>query len=292
MQAKIADMYTHDERVPRLRLRGRGAPATAAQATRYDARRLHPATPPRSATWMALEAIQALGGNGYINDYPAGRLLRDAKLYEIGAGTSEIRRMLIGRELFARRRAMTAFRREVDPSAEDFHTQRARTCAALVDELQAARRRCVEGRRRGRARASTLERGKLLPRERVAHAARSRHAVPRVLAARRPRHVRRRRARRGHRSPASAASTAAKCVVVANDATVKGGTYYPDDGEEAPARAGDRARESPALRLSRRLRRRVPAAAGRGVSGPRAFRPHLLQPGAACRPRASRRSRW
>ena len=52
------------------------------------------------ATWMALEAIQCLGGNGYINDVPAGRLLRDAKLYEIGAGTSEIRRMLIGRELF------------------------------------------------------------------------------------------------------------------------------------------------------------------------------------------------
>ena len=52
------------------------------------------------ATQMALEAIQALGGNGYINDYPAGRLLRDAKLYEIGAGTSEIRRMLIGREMF------------------------------------------------------------------------------------------------------------------------------------------------------------------------------------------------
>ena len=52
------------------------------------------------ATRVALEAIQALGGNGYINDYPAGRLLRDAKLYEIGAGTQEIRRMLIGRELF------------------------------------------------------------------------------------------------------------------------------------------------------------------------------------------------
>ena len=52
------------------------------------------------ATKVALEAIQALGGNGYINDYPAGRLLRDAKLYEIGAGTQEIRRMLIGRELF------------------------------------------------------------------------------------------------------------------------------------------------------------------------------------------------
>jgi isovaleryl-CoA dehydrogenase len=52
------------------------------------------------ATRMALDAIQILGGNGYINDYPTGRLLRDAKLYEIGAGTSEIRRMLIGRELF------------------------------------------------------------------------------------------------------------------------------------------------------------------------------------------------
>ncbi|UCE31288.1 MAG: isovaleryl-CoA dehydrogenase, partial [Burkholderiales bacterium] len=52
------------------------------------------------ATWMAGEAIQCLGGNGYINEYPTGRLWRDAKLYEIGAGTSEIRRMLIGRELF------------------------------------------------------------------------------------------------------------------------------------------------------------------------------------------------
>jgi isovaleryl-CoA dehydrogenase len=52
-----------------------------------------------SATRVALEAIQALGGNGYINDYPTGRLLRDAKLYEIGAGTSEIRRWLIGREM-------------------------------------------------------------------------------------------------------------------------------------------------------------------------------------------------
>jgi isovaleryl-CoA dehydrogenase len=56
------------------------------------------------ATWMALETIQCLGGNGYTNDYPAGRLLRDAKLYEIGAGTSEIRRMLIGREIFEKTR--------------------------------------------------------------------------------------------------------------------------------------------------------------------------------------------
>ena len=58
-------------------------------------------TPLYDATLVALDAIQLLGGNGYINDYPTGRLLRDAKLYEIGAGTSEIRRMLIGRELFA-----------------------------------------------------------------------------------------------------------------------------------------------------------------------------------------------
>ena len=50
---------------------------------------------------MALDAIQLLGGNGYVNEYPTGRLLRDAKLYEIGAGTSEVRRMLIGREIFA-----------------------------------------------------------------------------------------------------------------------------------------------------------------------------------------------
>jgi isovaleryl-CoA dehydrogenase len=56
------------------------------------------------ATQMALEAIQCLGGNGYINDFPAGRLLRDAKLYEIGAGTNEIRRTLIGREIFEKTR--------------------------------------------------------------------------------------------------------------------------------------------------------------------------------------------
>ena len=71
--------------------RGETTRTDAAGAILYAAER---------ATWMALEAVQALGGNGYINEYPAGRLLRDAKLYEIGAGTSEIRRMLIGRELF------------------------------------------------------------------------------------------------------------------------------------------------------------------------------------------------
>ena len=73
-------------------LSGRAARKDAAGAILYASEK---------ATWMAGEAIQALGGNGYINDYATGRLWRDAKLYEIGAGTSEIRRMLIGRELYS-----------------------------------------------------------------------------------------------------------------------------------------------------------------------------------------------
>ncbi len=98
MQGKIADMYTtmnaaraYVYAVAKSCDRGRTTRKDAAGAILYAAEK---------ATWMALEAIQTLGGNGYINDYPTGRLLRDAKLYEIGAGTSEIRRMLIGRELF------------------------------------------------------------------------------------------------------------------------------------------------------------------------------------------------
>ncbi len=98
MQGKLADMYTtmnasraYVYAVARACDRGETTRKDAAGAILYASEK---------ATWMALEAIQALGGNGYINDYPAGRLLRDAKLYEIGAGTSEIRRMLIGRELF------------------------------------------------------------------------------------------------------------------------------------------------------------------------------------------------
>jgi isovaleryl-CoA dehydrogenase len=98
MQGKLADMYTtmnackaYVYAVARACDRGQTTRKDAAGAILYAAEK---------ATWMALEAIQALGGNGYINDYPTGRLLRDAKLYEIGAGTSEIRRMLIGRELF------------------------------------------------------------------------------------------------------------------------------------------------------------------------------------------------
>jgi isovaleryl-CoA dehydrogenase len=98
MQGKLADMYTtmnacraYVYAVARACDRGR--------TTRFDAAGCI-LVAAEKATWMAGEAIQALGGNGYINEYPAGRLWRDAKLYEIGAGTSEIRRMLIGRELF------------------------------------------------------------------------------------------------------------------------------------------------------------------------------------------------
>ncbi len=98
MQGKLADMYStwnasraYVYAVAQACDRGETARKDAAGCILYSAEK---------ATELALEAIQALGGNGYINEYPTGRLLRDAKLYEIGAGTSEIRRMLIGRELF------------------------------------------------------------------------------------------------------------------------------------------------------------------------------------------------
>src|SRR5690348_7190149 len=98
MQAKLADMYVtmnaakaYVYSVARACDAGKTTREDAAGAILYAAER---------ATAVALDAIQCLGGNGYINDYPTGRLLRDAKLYEIGAGTSEIRRMLIGREIF------------------------------------------------------------------------------------------------------------------------------------------------------------------------------------------------
>jgi isovaleryl-CoA dehydrogenase len=98
MQGKLADMYT-TLNASRAYVYAVGKACDRGETTRKDAAGaiLYAA---EKATWMALEAIQSLGGNGYINEYPTGRLLRDAKLYEIGAGTSEIRRMLIGRELF------------------------------------------------------------------------------------------------------------------------------------------------------------------------------------------------
>jgi isovaleryl-CoA dehydrogenase len=98
MQGKLADMYVafnasraYVYAVAKACDRGEATRKDAAGAILYSAEK---------ATWMAGQAIQALGGNGYINDFPTGRLWRDAKLFEIGAGTSEIRRMLIGRELF------------------------------------------------------------------------------------------------------------------------------------------------------------------------------------------------
>ena len=98
IQAKIADMYVALNAC-RSYVYHVGQAADRGQITRPDAAGAI-LLAAEKATWMALETIQILGGNGYINEYPAGRLLRDAKLYEIGAGTSEIRRMLIGRELF------------------------------------------------------------------------------------------------------------------------------------------------------------------------------------------------
>ncbi|MCH7537206.1 MAG: isovaleryl-CoA dehydrogenase [Proteobacteria bacterium] len=98
MQGKIADMYTAMNSC-RSYVYAVASACDRQQATSFDAAGCI-LVAAEKATWMAGEAIQSLGGNGYINEFPAGRLWRDAKLYEIGAGTSEIRRMLIGRELF------------------------------------------------------------------------------------------------------------------------------------------------------------------------------------------------
>jgi len=99
MQGKLADMYTALS-ASRAFLYAVADACDRGQESRKDAAAVILFTA-EQATQMALQAIQVLGGNGYINEYPTGRLLRDAKLYEIGAGTSEVRRMLIGRELFA-----------------------------------------------------------------------------------------------------------------------------------------------------------------------------------------------
>jgi isovaleryl-CoA dehydrogenase len=99
MQAKLADMYVALTS-SRAYLYAAAAACDRGEISHKDSAAVILYTSEK-ATWMALEAIQCLGGNGYINEFPTGRFLRDAKLYEIGAGTSEIRRMLIGRELFA-----------------------------------------------------------------------------------------------------------------------------------------------------------------------------------------------
>ena len=115
IQGKLADMYVamnasraYVYAVAKACDRGETTREDAAGAILYSAER---------ATAVALDAIQVLGGNGYTNDYPLGRLLRDAKLYEIGAGTSEIRRMLIGRELFGKSSAAIVVRPQSSPSS-------------------------------------------------------------------------------------------------------------------------------------------------------------------------------
>ena len=98
MQAKMADMFTALQSSRAFSYRTATAFDKGEQTREDAAACLMYAS--ESAVKVALDSIQALGGNGYINEYPTGRLLRDAKLYDIGAGTNEIRRMLIGRELF------------------------------------------------------------------------------------------------------------------------------------------------------------------------------------------------
>ena len=288
MQGKLADMYTTMNAAAPMSMRWR-EPATAAQTTRKDAAGaiLYAA---EKATWMALEAIQCLGGNGYINDYPTGRLLRDAKLYEIGAGTSEIRRMLIGRELFARDRMTRPSLRRSTRAARTSPPMPPRW-RALVADLRARVGRRRAGRRRRGARSGT---------SRAASCCRASASRRCSIPARRSSNSRSSppTACTATRCPSAGIITGIgrvsgrECVIVANDATVKGGTYYPITVKKH-LRAQEIARaEPPALHLSGRFRRRLPAEAGRGLPRPRAFRPHLLQPGQPVGRRASRRSPW
>ena len=194
--------------------------------------------------------------------------------------------MLIGRELFDETRddaRMTRHRIAAStPRGAEFRAN-ADAMRALVDDLRAQGRRSRARRRRGRARQARRARQAAAARARRA-AARPGLAVPRDRAS----------------SPPTACTTATRpapasitgigrvqgreCVIVANDATVKGGTYYPMTVKKH-LRAQEIARaEPPAVHLPGRFRRRLPAEAGRGVPRPRALRPHLLQPGATCRP--------
>ena len=177
---------------------------------------------------------------------------------------------------------MPAITSRIDTRSDDFRSN----AAALQQQVDDLRAKAAEIALGGdaKSRERHAARGKLLPRERIDAPARSRARRSSSSAARRARHVRRRGARAPASSPASAASRGRECMIVANDATVKGGTYYP-----MTVKKHLRAQE---IALQNRLpcvylvdsRRRVPAAAGRGVPRPRALRPHLLQPGAACRP--------
>ena len=192
------------------------------------------------------------------------------------------RRAVLGHGPLRAARALVAgavlIKSQINPRSAEFR-------ANADAHAGAGRRPEAEGRhrdagRRRRRRATSTSRAASCCRASACDApARSGLAVPRDRPARRLRHVRRRRALGRRSSPASAASSGRECVIVANDATVKGGTYYPMTVKKH-LRAQEIARaEPPAVHLPGRLRRRLPAQAGRGVPRPRALRPHLLQPG-------------
>ena len=173
-----------------------------------------------------------------------------------------------------------AHARSGDPTQSPFRRlpgQRRRDARAGRRPARAGRARSPRAAAR-RPRAKHTARGKLLPRDRVADAARSRHALPGAGAAGRARHVQRRRAGRRHHHRHRPRQRR-RLHDRLQRRHGEGRHLLPDDGEEAPAGAGDRAAEPPALHLPGRLRRRQPAEPGRGVPRPRALRPHLLQPG-------------
>ena len=183
---------------------------------------------------------------------------------------------------------MTVLTTRLDPRSEEFKTN-----ASLMRDLVADLRAKTDEVARGGSEESRQRH--LVARQAAAarahrRAARSGHAVPRAVAARRVSACTTATCPRRASSPASAACPGRECVIVANDATVKGGTYYPMTVKKH-LRAQEIARENrlPCIYLVD-SRRRVPARAGRGLPRSRSLRPHLLQPGARCRRRASRRS--
>ena len=195
--------------------------------------------------------------------------------------------MLIGRELFDRLTApaMAAIRSTVNVRTQ--YVADRRRCTPWSPESADGAQVMKGGPEHARERH--LARGKLLPRDRVGRLldpARRSSSSPLAAAG-----------MYGDEVPAAGLITGIgrvagrECMIVCNDATVKGGTYYPLTVKKHLRAQEIAAREPSALHLSRRLGRREPAEPGRGVSRPRSFRPHLLQPGATCRRRASRRSR-
>ena len=187
------------------------------------------------------------------------------------------------------RPAMPILDSRIDPRSDEFRAN-AEALGALVEDLKAQLARTGEGGGE-RAREKHLARGKLLPRERIRALLDPGAPFLELSAAGRARHVRRRRAGRrpDHRHrPRVRAGSGDR----GQRRHGQGRHLFPDDGEKAPARTGSGAGEPPAVHLPGRFRRRLPAAAGRGVPGQGALRPHLLQPGAAVRAGHRRRSPW